>query len=41
MNSSTIKSLNVVKDLYDVLAWDEEMDKTREEYPWRVVGVTR
>jgi hypothetical protein len=35
----TIKTLNVVKDLYGVLAWVEEMNKMPEEYPSRVVGV--
>jgi hypothetical protein len=29
----TLKRLNVVEDLYGVLAWVEKMNKTREEYP--------
>jgi hypothetical protein len=28
------------KDLSGVLAWVEEMNETREEYPWRVVEMT-
>ncbi len=29
----TIKRVHVVKDLYDVLAWVEQRNKTRKEYP--------
>ena len=28
------------KDLSGMLAWVEEMVKTHEEYPWRVVEMT-
>lgn len=32
MDLRTIKRLNVVEDLYGVLAWVDKMNKTRKEY---------